>query len=129
MAKRGIAEMPKLGKTAPMKVVITSIELKTVWKFFALSRNALDIRRQLKQTDCVELKTQGFWKLHYTMTRWNSEAELKAFARSGAHLEAMKKSAGLARTIRTLTFDGDKLPDWKSAKRMLLEKGKTLSYS
>ena len=110
-----------------MKVNITSIELKGPFKFFALSSRALKIIRQLKATNCTKYKTVGVWTKHYTMSLWNSETELKEFARSGAHLEAMKGSAQIAKEIRTLTIDADSLPNWKEAKK-LLENGKVIKF-
>jgi len=104
-----------------MKVNITSIELKSPFKFFPLSRYALSILRQLKTTDCKDFKKRGIWTMHYTMTLWENEEQLKAFAKSGAHLEAMKKSATIAKEIKTLTIDADKCPNWKVAKKLLEE--------
>lgn len=74
-----------------MKVTITSIELKGPMKFFLLSSRALKVIKQLKTTNFKDFKSTGFWTKHYTMTLWNNEAELKEFARSGPHLDAMKK--------------------------------------
>lgn len=110
-----------------MKATITSIELKGFFKFFALSAAALSIIKQLKSTNYKDFKKRGFLKKHYTMTLWNSEAELKEFAKSGAHLEAMKKSKNIAREIRTITIDADALPSWKEAKK-LLENAKIIRY-
>ena len=104
-----------------MKVTITSIELKGPLKFFALSSSALQIIRQLRATNCKEFKKRGLWTTHYTMTLWNNEEELKQFASSGAHLEAMKASKRIAKEIRTVTIDADHLPNWKEAKKMLHE--------
>ena len=80
-----------------MKATITSIELKTIFKFFPLSIYALNIVKQLKTTDCLDFKKQGVWTLHYTMTLWENEEQLKKFARSGAQLKAMKDSAKIAK--------------------------------
>jgi hypothetical protein len=102
-----------------MKVTITSVELKGPLKFFLLSYQALHITRQLKTTNCKAFKKRGIWTLHYTMTLWNSEAELKAFAKSGAHLDAMKRSKEIAKEIRTYTYDATELPAWKEAKQLL----------
>ncbi|MCR9174338.1 MAG: DUF3291 domain-containing protein [bacterium] len=110
-----------------MKATITSIELKGPLKFFALSSNALKIIRQLKTTDCKQFKKRGIWTKHYTMTLWENEADLKTFAHSGAHLEAMKLSKEMAKEIRSITIDTDTLPNWKEAKQ-LLEKGKVIRY-
>ena len=106
-----------------MKATITSIELKSPFKFFALSLNALKIIKQLKATNYKDFKKKGMWTKHYTMTLWNNENELKEFAKSGAHLEAMKVSRQIAKEIRTITMDADELPEWKEALK-LLETGK-----
>lgn len=110
-----------------MKITITSIALKNPFKFFILSRKALGIVLQLKNTDCVKMKKTGFWTTHYTMTLWNNETDMKAFARSGAHLEAMKMSGQIAKEIKSLTIDATTFPDWKTAKAML-EKVTPIQY-
>ncbi|WP_250435830.1 DUF3291 domain-containing protein [Hanstruepera flava] len=110
-----------------MKATITSIELKGPLKFFALSIQALKISRQLKSTNCQKFKKRGIWTKHYTMTLWRNETELKDFAHSGAHLEAMKISSKIAREIRTITIDTDSLPNWTEAKK-LLKKGNVYKY-
>jgi len=110
-----------------MKVTITSIELKGPMKFFALSKEALSITKQLRATQCKAYKKKGFWTKHYTMTLWNSEEELKDFARSGAHLSAMKTSKKMAKEIRTITIDSTALPSWKEA-HSLLENAHIINY-
>lgn len=110
-----------------MKATITSIELKGPLKFFALSAQALNIIKQLKVTNCKDFKKKGLWTTHYTMTLWNNEQELKEFAQSGAHLDAMKKSKNIAKEIRTITIEVDVLPSWEEAKR-LLENAKIFKF-
>jgi hypothetical protein len=110
-----------------MKATITSIELKVPLKFFALSSTALSIIKQLKATNCKDFKKKGIWTKHYTMTLWNNESELKEFAKSGAHLDAMKKSKQMAKEIRTITIDTETLPSWEEAKK-LLESAKVLRF-
>lgn len=110
-----------------MIATITSIELKGPMKFFVLSRKALRIVRQLKTTDCKKFKKQGIWTKHYTMSLWNGEEEMKAFAYSGAHMDIMKSSKEIAKEIRTITIEASELPNWKEAKR-LLEGGKVINY-
>jgi len=111
-----------------MLVTITLIELKSPLKFFALSYTALGILKQLKQAKCVANKNTGIWTTHYTMSLWNSADEMRTFARSGAHLEAMKGSAKIAKEIRTLTYESNELPEWKEAKRRLMSEGKVLKF-
>lgn len=110
-----------------MKATITSIELKGPFKFFALSLKGLKIMNQLKSTRCKEFKKTGIWTKHYTMTLWNTEDELKEFARGGAHLEAMKHGGQIAKEIRSITIDADRLPSWTEA-RKLLKNAKVVKY-
>lgn len=110
-----------------MKATITSIELKGPLKFFALSAEALKILKQLKSANTVDFKKRGIWTKHYTMSLWKNEEDMRAFATSGAHLNAMKLSKNIAKEIRTITIDADKLPDWKTAIE-LLEKGKVFKF-
>jgi hypothetical protein len=112
-----------------MKVTITSLELKGPFKFFALSYKAMKIVGQLKTANCVKFKKRGLWTKHYTMSLWTSEQDLRTFSTSGAHLEAMKSSKEIAREIRTYTYDATSLPDWKTAKELLLEKGRVIRYN
>ena len=110
-----------------MKVTITSIELKGPLKFFGLSKRAMGIIKQLQASNYKGFKKKGFWTTHYTMTLWESEEDLKAFATSGAHLQAMKESAQIAKEIRTLTIDAEELPNWKEA-IALLQTAKPIVY-
>lgn len=111
-----------------MKVTITSLELKSAWKFFSLSYQAMKILQQLLATKCMKKRSTGFWTKHYTMTLWENESDLKAFAKSGQHLESMKKGNSIAKEIRILTIDATELPDWKNAKALLKEKGRVFNY-
>lgn len=112
-----------------MVITLTSIKLKSLWKFFSLSWHGFKISQQTKQQPgFLQLKNTGFGYDHYTATAWEDGESMKHFARSGAHLEAMKATKSLAKEIRTYTFEGDQIPDWKESRKLLQEKGKILSY-
>lgn len=102
-----------------MKLTITSIELRNPLLYFVLSHQALFITLQLRKTNCVKMKKRGLWTTHYTMTLWENEADLKDFARSGAHFKYMKTSGKIAKAIKTLTIDATEMPSWKEARAML----------
>ena len=110
-----------------MKASITYIKLNGPFKFFILSAKAFKIIKQLKTTNCKDFKKKGIWLEHYTMTLWEDESQMTEFVKSGAHLDAMKTSAEIAKEIRTTTIDADKLPNWKEAKS-LLEDAKVLRF-
>ena len=73
-------------------------------------------------------RSKGFWTKHYTMSGWDSPEPMKAFARSGAHLEAMKPSGALAKEIKTLVLEAPVFPSWKEAQQALDENGKSRAF-
>lgn len=110
-----------------MKVSITYIKLKSPLKIFKLISYSMKSVKELSLYGNVKFKTSGFWTKHYTMTLWNSEDDIKKFARNGAHKEAIKISSIIASEIRTTTIELNELPSWQEAKKYLL-KGKVLKY-
>jgi len=112
-----------------MIITVTSIRLRKWWLYFYLTTLAFKITLQLrKQKGFVKMKNTGFGYLHFTLSVWETEEDLKRFAREGAHLKAMKKSSVLATEIRTYTYQDVCPPNWKEAKNLLLEKGKVLTF-
>lgn len=113
-----------------MLINVTSIRLRSLWGYFPLTYNAMHIVRQIKsQPGFVRMKNTGVGYNHYTLSVWQDENSMKAFARTGAHLEAMKIGASLAHEIRTLSYYGDEVPSWREVKAMLKEKGRVISYN
>jgi hypothetical protein len=113
-----------------MVITITSLKLRHWWGFFRLSLRGLKILRQTRsQKGFIEMKNTGLGYLHFTLSAWESEADAKNFARSGAHLEALKESRRLATEIAIYTFRGERLPDWKAAKRLLAEHGRVIAFA
>ncbi|WP_310381753.1 DUF3291 domain-containing protein [Flavobacterium sp.] len=110
-----------------MKVTITSIELKGALHFFLFANHVFKIVEELKTANYIEFRRNGHWKKFYTMTLWDNDLDMRAFAKSGAHLEAMKRSKKIAKEIRTYTYDAEELPSWDEA-RILLNKAKVIRY-
>ncbi|GAB5528191.1 MAG: hypothetical protein Roseis2KO_60630 [Roseivirga sp.] len=90
-----------------------------------LSRSIL---RQLESTDCINVKTRGFWKKHYTMTYWERYEDMRAFTSSGAHREAMKMSRVIAEEICVLSMESDSSPSWEEVKWLLKNDGQVYAY-
>lgn len=113
-----------------MVVIVTSLKLRHWWGFFKLSLWGLKILRQTEtQKGFIKMENTGFGRLHFTLSVWETEADAKNFARSGAHLAAMKESRNLATEIRIYTFRSGQIPDWKEAKRLVFERGKVFSFN
>ncbi len=112
-----------------MIVTVTSLRLRKLWNFFHLSWHGMRVMKQSKtQKGFIKMKNTGFGYMHYTLSAWETEEDVKNFAKSGAHLQAMKESAAIATQIATYTYEADKMPDWKEAKKLLKEKGKVLKF-
>ena len=87
------------------------------------------IQKQAKsEKGFIKMKNTGFGYEHYTLSVWQSEADLKRFARSGEHSAAMKHTRELASEVRTYTYTSDTIPDWKNVKQLLKEKAKVLKF-
>ncbi|MCE2994898.1 MAG: DUF3291 domain-containing protein [Cyclobacteriaceae bacterium] len=111
-----------------MIVVVTSIQLKTLGHLFPFVRLTGRSVRQLKKVyPHVIFKASGFWKTYYTLSGWKDAVEMKQYATSGAHLEAMKSSSKVAARIQTITFESTDIPSWKEAKEKLAT-GKVITY-
>jgi len=107
-----------------MKITITSIELKSPFKIFALLIHVINIVNELSSTNCLEFKRKGGWTKHYTITIWRNNDDIKKFVYSGAHMYAIKKSKKIVKEIRTLTIEANSLPSWKEAFYLLKTEGK-----
>ena len=112
-----------------MVITVTSIKLRSVWYFFRLSMFGFKIQKQPKsEKGFIKMKNTGFGYEHYTLSVWQSEADLKRFARSGEHSAAMKHTRELASEVRTYTYTSDTIPEWKNVKQLLKEKAKVLKF-
>ena len=112
-----------------MIITITSIRLKSLWHFFKLSLLGLRIVKQTKtEKGFVRMKNTGFGYMHYTLSVWESEEDVKRFARTGAHARAMQQSKNIATEIRTYTYSSNQLPSWKQVKQLLKEKGNAHTF-
>ena len=111
-----------------MKITITSLKLKSIWHFFKFSLLGMKVLGQLKDSKRVKQRTVGFWRMHYTMTLWNNEQEMREFARTSHHLTGMQRSREIADEIRIYTYDGDELPGWKEAIALLHSNGRIIKY-
>ena len=112
-----------------MFVSVTSLRLKSFLAFLKLSWHGLKISQQAKdEAGFIKMKNSGFGKLHFPLTQWKTEEDLKRFARSGNHLNAIKVSAKLATEIKTYTYSPDSFPSWSEAKAQLNKNGKVLEF-
>ena len=111
-----------------MKIVITSIKLRSVWQYFKLTYLAMHIVKQTKmEKGFLGMKSRGFGKLHFTLSAWESTEDMERFVHSGAHLEAMKHTKELASELRFYNYDAAAMPRWDEAKKLLSENGRIIT--
>ncbi|MBL7542189.1 MAG: hypothetical protein JNL11_00150 [Bdellovibrionaceae bacterium] len=113
-----------------MIITITSLRLRSFWGFFKLSWYGLQISLQArKQPGFIRMKNVGFGYNHFTMSAWDSIESAQTFARSGAHLLAIKQSSQLATEVRVLTYTASQFPSWAEAKQRVQLEGRVHLYS
>lgn len=98
-----------------MHITATQIKIKGISAFFRFFTRVAKIRKQLASAEgVIFVKFSGL----RTLTGWESEADMKAFRNSGAHLEAMKniKNIGKAKSV---SWQADAEPEWHEAKTKL----------
>ncbi|NOS90489.1 MAG: DUF3291 domain-containing protein [Cyclobacteriaceae bacterium] len=111
-----------------MIFVVTSIQLKSIGHFFQFVRlTSRSVRQLQKDYPHAIFKASGFWKTYYTLSGWKDAAEMKRYATSGAHFEAVKSAAKVAARVQTITFESTNIPSWKEAKEKLTT-GKVITY-
>lgn len=111
-----------------MYCTVTSLTLRRPWGFFRFSLDALRATRQLARHPHAGFRKRGFGLTHCTMTLWPDAESLRAYAREGAHREAMRRAPRYAREVRVHTFETDALPDWATARRLLDGSARVTTY-
>ena len=128
--RKSVSQVTPQFVIAFMTITLTSIRLRKRYYFFKLSWYGFKISMQAKKTEgFIKMDNTGTGYLHYTRSAWLNETSMKTFARTGAHLHAMKQSAELADELCTYSYEADALPDWPAVKILLAEKGKCLKFA
>ena len=85
--------------------------------FFGFNQRIL---AELKTSNCKAFKVTPNWNLGtwYTMTVWESEADLFAFYRSGTHAKAMQEAANFSTNLKAIRIEGTELLKWRKAKKL-----------
>ena len=104
-------------------VSITGLRLKRPWHIFRFYRHAVPSFREArsaKGNQKAEVKTIN--GVHHTLTVWDTEASMRDFIYSGAHLNAIRAFGSIA-TGKTFGFETDQIPDWDAVHRLWSEYG------
>lgn len=71
---------------------------------------------------CLHADARTVDGVHHTLTAWESEDAMRAYARSGAHLVAMRAFDAIAMG-ETVTYDAERVPSWDEALAAWRERG------
>ena len=76
----------------------------------------------LGQSGLISVQARKIGGVHHTVTLWESEAAMRAYLVTGAHLGAIKAFHRLA-TGRTIGFECEAPPTWAQVPDLLASKG------
>ena len=107
-----------------MFTAITRVELKGATKLPRFFYYTSLINKQLKTSSgLISVKTsRGDGLEFWTLTTWENLKSMQDFARSGAHLKAMKIIGRIAKGTKSMHWETYTIPGWKEAKDKLLSK-------
>lgn len=107
-----------------MHISITGLKPKGVAGYFRFWLHAIPSFSQAQKAKgnlhCAVKRIKGH---QCTITAWESREVMLEFMRSGAHLQAMKVFPKIA-TGKIYGYEGDSVPTWEEAFKMLMEKGR-----
>lgn len=103
-----------------MIVSITKLELSSYSKIIAFFGFNRKIIKELEASNCKQFKVSPNWSFRtwYTMTLWESEADLFAFYRNGTHAKAMQEAANFSTNLKAIRIEGTELLNWRMAKKL-----------
>jgi len=105
-------------------VSITGLKLKKFYFAPLFWRYALGAMSQAKKADgCLSADATTIDGFHHTRSVWTSRKAMLAYLTAGAHIKSMKIHKRIA-TGRVYGFETNTIPDWKTAHRLWLEKGR-----
>jgi quinol monooxygenase YgiN len=105
-------------------VSITGLRLKSPLHAFTFWFRAIaSMRQALGAPGNLRAETRTINGVHHTLSVWESEAAMRAYLTTGAHLKAMKSFRSMA-TGKTIGFLSDQAPDWKDVHDIWLTRGR-----
>ena len=105
-------------------VSITGLKAKGLFSFLVFLRHAVPSKIQAERADGIlYVGVKKIAGIQHTLTAWESEAHMKRYIYSGAHLLALKAFRKIA-TGKTFGFPSRTLPTFDQAHEIWKEKGR-----
>jgi hypothetical protein len=107
-------------------VSITGLKLKSLVNAPAFWWHAIRSMRQAQSAPgLISAEARLINGIHHTLTVWETEAAMRAYLITGAHLAAMKAFQGFA-TGRTVGFLSKSAPRWDEVHEIWERRGKNV---
>ncbi len=100
-----------------MIVAVNRLTLKSLWvlpRFLRLSGKALKQAKNANGNMSAIVRNQDF-KYFWSFTTWQTEEDMKAYFRSGAHLKAIKRTSELASGLLSTHREANSIPSLSKA--------------
>jgi hypothetical protein len=104
-------------------VSITGLKVRHAWRmplFWVLTLRALAQARRAPGN--LSVKAGAIGGVHHTLTVWTDRDAMLAYLTSGAHRDAMRRSADIG-TGRVAGFVTDEVPPWAKVPAILAARG------
>ncbi|MCX6350399.1 MAG: hypothetical protein NTX03_00885 [Bacteroidetes bacterium] len=102
-------------------IVATEIHIRGLRQLPAfMNHSKHSLRQALKSEGCVYANMSLRLPLvGYTLTVWETEEDMILYKNSGPHRTAMQHIGALSYRYRTLSWQGDRIPSMKEARKLL----------
>ncbi|WP_039119627.1 hypothetical protein [Flavobacterium sp. JRM] len=111
-----------------MIVSITKIKSVSLLKSMSLFGVEYRLKKQMKEVKCLKYRSLKLFRIVYTMTLWRDHEHMLEFRNNGEHRNVMKDIGKIAVYGAYVSYETEKSPSWRSAIKMLDEKGKKVNY-
>jgi heme-degrading monooxygenase HmoA len=101
-----------------MLATATQMKIEGVKGLFLFFVHLYRVKKQLD--GCPGLVSLALNPRFQTLSVWESEAAMKAFRNSGAHLAAMKATRKMGRA-KVVTWETAEVPSWREARQRLAD--------
>lgn len=107
-------------------VSITGLQLNSLLHLPAFMWHAVRSMNQAqKAPGNISVDARSINGVRHTLSVWQSEADMRAYIKSGAHLKAMKAFQDIAHG-KTFGFEAQTAPTWNDVHRLWIEKGRPI---
>jgi hypothetical protein len=113
-----------------MFISVTKLKVRSVWRLASFFMKTMpSLKQAQKAPGNLFAETHNFDLLTYgTLSGWESEAAMRGYRNSGAHLEAMKVSRAMTVLLQSSHFETEERPTLADALARMEADPKSIKY-